>query len=179
MLLLCYAVARATENKKAGTSRVVFLIELNSCKEGKKGRMSTRDHLNTQTQQARRYSQAFGKTVRRRFRDISVLNYRACNSNSHTLLQNTLLNRLRTCTVGILVEKKGSQFLENDLTSDEIYSNDLLNGFTEGEHLRSSTGSSDVGRSKKPSWQVRNTNFRPAVTSGPYRQGKVKGHFEH
>lgn len=105
MLLLCYAVGRTTENKKAGTSRVVFLIELNSCKEGKKGRMNDRAFRNPNTASAS-FFLGFGEN-----RDASATSlYHTCKSNSHTLLQNSFLSQLRTCTVGILVEIKASNF---------------------------------------------------------------------
>lgn len=130
MLLLCYAVGRTTENKKAGTSRVVFLIDLNFCKEGKKGRVNNREHLKTQTQQARRHSQVFGKTVQRRFKDISVIDYHTCNSNSHTTAAKQFFKPSQNMRSRNSGRNKGSQFLENDSTSDEIYSNDFLNVFT-------------------------------------------------
>lgn len=61
-------------------------------------RMNGREHLKTQTQQARCYSQAFGKTA------AAFQGRLSCNSNSHTAAGTVQMNQLRTCTAGILAE---------------------------------------------------------------------------
>lgn len=93
-------------------------------KEGKNEWMNGRELLKTQTQQARCCSQAFGKTV------AAFRGRLSCNSNSHTAAGTVQMNQLRTCTAGILAEINDSWLLENDLTSEEIYSSDFLKGFT-------------------------------------------------
>lgn len=139
------SVGWTTKNKKAGTSRVVFLdwtlrsfFFLNSCKEGKERKTTESVKTKKPHKPSKRIIFLGFLETLARFRDASVINDHACSGSSDILLQTcahsweTFSNPFRTCRVGILVEIKAPSF-QKRIWHDEICSNDLLNVFTWGE----------------------------------------------
>lgn len=144
MLLLCYRLVGQPKTKRLGHPEWFFLIELlgfffkipakRERRREKQQRALT--HKNTpQTQQTHHFL-GFLETLAR-FRDVSVLNDRACSWSSDILLQTcahsweTFSDPFRTCRVGILAEIKAPSFQKRNW-HDEICSSDLLNVFTGG-----------------------------------------------
>lgn len=134
MLLLCYAVGQTTKNKKAGTSRVVFLIELLGLFKKKKN-PAKRERRRERWQRALKIPHPNTENAWFFFRlsgniagaSLSLVTYCCKHANAPGRLFLKSIQNMQSRNSG---GDKASQFPENDLTLFGICSNDFLNVFT-------------------------------------------------
>lgn len=128
----CSCAMRLVEQpktKRLGHPEWFFLIELNSCKEGKKGRMNERMN---ERQRAFKNPNTASTLLLSGFREncsgvsgtslMQLKQPHCCRNSSNEPTQN-----MHSRNSG---QNNDSWLLEIDLTSEEIYSSDFLKGFT-------------------------------------------------